>query len=193
MLNKLERYDEAKGILEEAIANAQARLGPTHVQTIGLIRTLANQHRQRGDFARAEQLLAPMIIALRDTLGNENINTFSAMRSLAGDIAEQGRNDEALILFAQALEYARVTIPASSIDLTRFLDSYGRALTREKRFEEAQAIFTEALAILHQAGLTEEKSKALITDSMIKLYTAWNAQDPNVDREAKLKTLLTNE
>ena len=73
------------------------------------------------------------------------------------------------------------------------MDSYGAALTRVQHFEEAQAVLTEAMAILDQAGPTGMQSKVLITDSMIKLYTAWNAQDPDADREAKLEALMANE
>ncbi len=190
MLNKLERYDEAKVILKDAIANAQARLGPTHVQTIGLIRTLANQHRKQEEFAQAEQLLTPMLAALRNTLGDKNINTFSAMRSLASDIAEQGRNDQALVLFAEALQHARAALPPSSTDLAYFISSYGASLTRSQRFEEAQSLFLEAEGILETAGPGKENIKAANRDLMIKLYTVWNAQDPDADREAKLEALM---
>lgn len=193
MLNKLERYDESKTILESAIVNAESSLGPTHVQTISLIRTLANQYRKQGEFAKAEQLLTPMLVALRDTLGNENINTFSSMRSLASDIARQGRNNEALALYAEALKLARTSLPSTSVDLTRFMDSYGVALTQVQRFEEAQTVLTEAMNILEQAGPAGQPSMSLIKDSMINLYTAWNAQDPDADRETKLEALMAIE
>ena len=45
--------------------------------------------------------------------------------------------------------------------------------------------------ILEQAGMAGEPSKLLIKDSMIKLYTAWNAQDPDPERTAKLGALKT--
>jgi eukaryotic-like serine/threonine-protein kinase len=190
MLNRLERYDESKDILEDAIADAQSRLGPAHLQTTALIRTLATQHRKLGEYPQAERLLAPLLIILKDTLGDDNINTFSAMRSLADTIAIQGRQEESLALFAQALNAARNTLPPTSVDLTHFMNSYGSSLTQSQRFEEAQAVLTEAAAILEQAGPPGENLKAAINNSMIELYTAWNAQSPDADHQAVLEAML---
>ncbi|MFG0298696.1 MAG: tetratricopeptide repeat protein [Phycisphaerales bacterium JB047] len=186
VLNILERNDESIAILQEAIAQANERLGETHLQTVALTRSLANLYYNQGEFALAEQTLAPMVDILRSSLGEENLNTFTTMRTLGVYIALQGREEDALPLFSQALELARGKYPPDSFDLTVFMESYGASLTRSGHFAQAEAVFLEAMEILKDAGPSGEKFSQNITESMTRMYTDWNAHEPDAAREAKL-------
>ena len=193
LLNKLERYDESEEILQDAIVHAKERLGESHMQTISLVRTLAYQYNKQGDYAQAEQTLAPMIGILKETLGEESINTFSSIRTLAVYIAKQGREEDARPLFARALELARGSYPPESLDISPFLESYGASLTRTGQYAQAEPIFLEAIGILDHSGPEGDKYRGNITEIMIRMYTQWNAQEPNADRQAKLESLLDQE
>ncbi|MBO6513052.1 MAG: serine/threonine protein kinase [Phycisphaerales bacterium] len=190
VLNILDRSDESALILKDAIDQAKERLGDTHLQTIALTRSLAFQYHNQGEYALAEQTLAPMVDTLRSTLGDQNLNTFAAMRTLGAYISFQGREEEALPLFTQALELARGTYPPDSLDLAIFMDSYGSSLSRSGRYAEAEPVFLEAMGILDHAGTAGDKYRTRIIESMIDLYTDWNAEDPDAALEAKLEALL---
>jgi tetratricopeptide (TPR) repeat protein len=190
VLNILERNEESIAILQDAIANANERLGETHLQTIALTRSLANLYYNQGEYSLAEQTLTPMVEILRRAHGDENLNTFTSIRTLGVYTALQGREEDALPLFSQALELARGKYPPDSFDLTVFMDSYGASLARSGQFAQAEIVFLEAMEILKDAGPAGDKFTQNITASMIRMYTDWNAQEPDAAREAKLEALM---
>ncbi len=177
-------------ILQDAVEQAKERLGETHLQTIALTRSLAYQYHNQGEYALAEHTLTPMVDALRSTLGEQNLNTFAAMRTLGAYVSLQGREEDALQLFSEALELARGTYPSDSLDLTVFMNSYGASLTRFGRFAQAEPIFIEAQGILEHAGRAGEKYSMDVTESMIRMYTEWNEQEPDEALQAKLEALM---
>ncbi len=190
VLNIRGQGEETIEILQGAIEQAKERLGESHLQTVALSRSLAFQYHNQGEYALAEQTLAPMVETLRATLGEQNLNTFAAMRTLGAYVSLQGREEDALPLFAEALELARGTYPPDSLDLTVFMDSYGASLTRSGLFAQAEPVFLEAKGILENVGPAGEKLSQNLRESMIRLYTDWNAAEPDPSIQAKLDELM---
>jgi len=191
---RLDQFDEALPLLRDGIDRAQQRFGIEHPLTQNLRNTYAKTLLDSDHPQEAEEVARAIINDLDPSDQAASLSKGLVARSIVSTgLSKQERNDEAIAFMSQTLEAARAAYPPSSKDLAQYLGIYASALIRGSQYQEAEPLLNEAAGILENSGTAGEDAKTFIKERMVDLYTSWIAQEPNPDREAKLRALQANE
>ena len=88
-------YEQARPLLEQALAKSQEHHGDEHPNTLRALTQLAALHSSQGRQEEAESLYLRVLDARRRVLGHDHPETRSTMASLLGLYTSQGRFEEA--------------------------------------------------------------------------------------------------
>jgi non-specific serine/threonine protein kinase/serine/threonine-protein kinase len=99
---KQQRYEEAKTLLDRALAGRKLKLGDDHPETLETLHDLGILHREQGHYEEAERLLTEALNARRVRLGADHPHTLASVHELAVLYMRQARynNAEPLLLDA---------------------------------------------------------------------------------------------
>ena len=152
-------YDQARPLLEEALAVHESRLGPGHLHVAESAAMLASLLYDQGDYERAEALTREALTVRRDRLGENDTLVAASMTDLAAILGAQGEYDESERLHRAGLEIDRQSgaLERVAIDLSNL------AVTQQRRgkYDEALALAEEALAMRRQLHGEEHTQIAL--------------------------------
>jgi tetratricopeptide (TPR) repeat protein/predicted Ser/Thr protein kinase len=146
-LISLDRLDEAERALEEAIAQAEVRLGDNHPWLAKLRATLGRVLYNRRDYTGAEAQTRAALVVLERAYGNDSPNVAAVLNGLALILDEQRRFDESLVTYERALANVRLNNGVRHINAGKILQNMGVVLRELGDDERALRNFEESLAI----------------------------------------------
>jgi tetratricopeptide (TPR) repeat protein len=157
---QLERFDEARALLEEAHATRIETFGERsleHALSLGSLGQLA--HRS-GRFAEAAELLAQALELHRELEDDVHTDVALAANDLAASLHKLGRPDEALALHEEALALRRAGGVAGELSVAESLNNLalvlldrGQEARARERIEEALELRTRILGPTHALAL----------------------------------------
>ena len=176
---RLGRLDEADALLRRALEIRRAKLGEGHPGVAVVLRTIAMVEKERGDYARAEELLfdARRILAPLGEAHPYAISTTKACASLLRMNGDLARAEELLVVVKEACESSGAT---DTEDYAGVLHELAALLHGLGRYDDAAATFERACTIkLELGGETTNYISSLMSLGMA--YTSLERYDDAVD------------
>jgi serine/threonine-protein kinase len=138
-------YDEARPLLERALAIQTELHGETHVETAKALGELVMVLHGAGDFESAEESARRVLEIRRQLLTADSPDLAASLTDLAAILSAQGRYAEAEPLYREALAIDRKHAPRHLV--ADDLNNLGTFLMDAGKYEESRAAHEEALEI----------------------------------------------
>lgn len=146
-LRQAGQLDEARDVLESALAFAAGQWGPNALRTLSVKQSLGQLHRAEGRYAEAEALQRKVVDGRVALLGRNQPDTQGALNELAVILQDMDRHDEAEPLLQEVLA-ERVRLYGERNPLTsNILNNLGLSLNKAGRLDEAESHYRRALDI----------------------------------------------
>ena len=140
-------YDEARPLLEEALAIRRARFGDNSPEIVASLDHLANLYHDQGRFGLAEPLYLRALEIREAELGPEHPNVAASLNNLAFLYRARGDNERAEPLLRRALDLYRQHHEGPHPDVARALNNLGDLERARGRLPEAVVLLEEALEV----------------------------------------------
>jgi tetratricopeptide (TPR) repeat protein len=114
---RLGRSDEARHLLEDAVAGFRRRLGDDHHYTLSAMTALASALAEIGDVDQAVSLGERALQGLREVLHEDHPHTLACQVNLAIDLAELGQQERSDELAADAVARYEERLPPDHFDV----------------------------------------------------------------------------
>ncbi|MEO7730013.1 MAG: tetratricopeptide repeat protein, partial [Kofleriaceae bacterium] len=163
------RLDDARGLLDQAIAIRLAKLGPGSPQLAESYATLAAVFQLQGDPARAHQLYQQALAIERKAYGEVHPHVGASFREDAGALTALGRWPEAHAAIDRALAIDQQTIGDDNAEHGDTLTTQGDLLCAEQHCAQAVALYRRAVA-LHEGELGADSP--VLIEPLVGLCTA---------------------
>jgi tetratricopeptide (TPR) repeat protein len=171
-LYQAKKLPEAAVITQQALEQAEHRLGPDHAMTGTLLRNLAAIYLAQGKTDEAEALVVRAVAVIEKALGPEDQDLFAAVDMLARIRLSQKRAEEALSLFRRGLAILEKVLGPESPQLVAPLDGTAAALAGTRRLAETEPIYRRILSILEKTRGPDSIELTSWLDRLGKLYIA---------------------
>jgi serine/threonine-protein kinase len=142
---KLGLYDQARPLLEEAVAVRRSLHGPRNLDVAESTANLASLLYDQGEYQRAEELARGAMAVRRELRGAEDTLVAASMTDLAAILNARGRHEEAESLYRAGLQVDRKLGARRAVATD--LSSLSVALWRRGEYSEALPLAEEALAL----------------------------------------------
>ncbi|KAJ8598953.1 hypothetical protein CTAYLR_009932 [Chrysophaeum taylorii] len=161
LLRDQAKYDEARGLLEEALDARTKMFGSKHEIVATVLNNLAALLRDQGKLKEAEPLFRRAIEIGKVTLGENHPGLATRLNNLGLLLYDQvdylgfkwhrdstlGKLEEAESLFRRAIEIGKVTRGENHPDLARWLNNRAGLMYDQGKLEEAEPLFRRAIKI----------------------------------------------
>jgi eukaryotic-like serine/threonine-protein kinase len=180
-------YDEARRLLESALALRRSIDGPTHPDVAALLFQLAYLRRLEGEFELAATLYRESLAIRRQRLGNDHPDVIDGINGLAFLLRGTGDFVQAESLYRDALGRSRRTFRSPHVILGHTLNGLGASLFGQAKHAESEPYFREALAV-YRAVHPEDHPDVDI--ALYNLATALHGEDRLQDAEPLYRDVL---
>jgi tetratricopeptide (TPR) repeat protein/predicted Ser/Thr protein kinase len=170
-------HDEAKRLLEQALAIREAALGPEHPQVAYSLDSLAAAHYGAGAYDEAKALHERAIAIWEATLGPRHPRVAYSLNSLAAVRYGAGAYDEAKGLYERALAIWQETLDPDHPDAARGLSNLAAVHEVLGAYEEAKGLYERALVILEKTLGSEHPNVASSLGNLAAVHEALGAHD----------------
>jgi serine/threonine protein kinase/tetratricopeptide (TPR) repeat protein len=143
----LGRYEDARPLLEKALALQRRYLGEDHSGVAMMLNTLGWLHAFTGDYVAARQEFEGALRIGEKSLGADDRATLAAQSNLAWVLWKTGDFRGAWMHTEQALGVAQKALPPDDLTLADLLCRRGLLLQESARYDEARAPYERCLAI----------------------------------------------
>jgi tetratricopeptide (TPR) repeat protein len=147
LLGNLDRYEEARVLLENARVLADKTLGPDSFQGASVLNSLGLLYASMGRFDDALAIHQQVLTIRRRVLGPEHPFLGSTLNNIGLVYYDLGRFPQALDYEEQAVELRRRALGKEHFEVAVALFNSSRTLRHLGRYAEAQARLDEARAI----------------------------------------------
>jgi serine/threonine-protein kinase len=156
-------FEEARPLLEEAVALHRAAHGLRHPETASSQTALALVLDEIGEREAAEALYREALVTRRAVLGPDHPLLSESLANLGYLLQNQGLDTEAEVLLREALTIDRLHFAADHPYVATSMTRLARLLRQEERYDEAETLLREALAAQrrHYAGDHPEVASTL--------------------------------
>ncbi len=171
---RLAMYDEAEGLLSEALAIREAELAPDHLDVAEVLGPLGITYAQTNRYEQAEtafQRAADIKVA---QLAAADPDLAASLNHLAILFGFQGRYDEAAAMHKRTLEIRRAAFGPDDPSVAQSLDNLAQILHNQGLYEEAIALSREALEIRERTLHPDHLSLAENLNNLASLITDLN-------------------
>jgi len=141
------RYDEARALLERALATAERELPREDPALSSTLNRLANALARQGNLVEARAYLERTITLQEETLGPEHPYIAMALHNLGGVIFRSGAYEESLAVYQRSLAMKEKLLGADHRDLSNTLSNLGITLRNLGRYAEARPYLERAVVI----------------------------------------------
>jgi len=148
-------YPAAIARYEQALAIADAVLGPEHSWSLSVLSNLASARTFTGGYAEALALYERVLAVRTQVQGPEHPDVGEALHNVAHVEWQMGAYDEAEARYERALAIRSAALGPEHPDTAQTLDNLAALLITVGRHDEARALSERALAI-HEARLGAE-------------------------------------
>lgn len=145
-------YAGAARILESAVPEAQARLGPAHETTIRGLQGLAQLNFHRGRWDESERQYAQVAAAFERSFGLDHPNTLLALSTLASHQVRQGRAAEAERILLRVVPASERVQGRDHPDTGVAVAALAQAYIVQGRFVEAEPLYIRVYTTLERTA-----------------------------------------
>lgn len=142
-LTDLSRYDEAEQALREAVALAEASLGPDSYRTLRTRQTLGWHYTSRGEPARGLEVLEPVGERLRALFGPRSLEYAGNLHNRANAYRMLGQHERALAAYRESLLAAEAAVDGNSAQIGSLWWNIATMLSALGRHGEAREALDE--------------------------------------------------
>jgi serine/threonine protein kinase/Tfp pilus assembly protein PilF len=185
LLIALDRPKEAEPLLSEALERSRRVMGDNNSLTARIIFTQGGMHHRQEKFADAEKLYRDALERRRRLLGNDHADTLYVLNQLGDVLLARDQFVEAEPLFREAFVGFQRRFGDEHWQTAIGRTQLGRALTGLDRYAEAEKLLLEANRVLSTAAADHERSRQQCFQAIVKLYEAWDADEPGKGHAAK--------
>ncbi|WP_414115073.1 tetratricopeptide repeat protein [Corallococcus macrosporus] len=139
-------FAEASRVMDEALRQTEAAVGPRHLDVARRHQGLSMAHREQREFVRALAHARASVALHRELLGNNHLKLAEALDEEGMSLLALGRNEEALKVYEEALAVKRAQLEPDDEDLQYSYDGVGQALLGLGRTREALVPLRKAVA-----------------------------------------------
>jgi tetratricopeptide (TPR) repeat protein len=169
-LNDHAQYEQAKPLLERALAIHEQVLGSNHPDTASSLNNLAVLYYSQGDYERAKPLLARTLAIDEQVLGSNHPHTAASLNNLAELYRSQGDYEQAKPLYERALAIAEQVLGPKHPDTATSLNNLALLYDHQGDYEQAKPLYKRALAIREQALGSNHPDTADSLNNLAELY-----------------------
>jgi CHAT domain-containing protein len=185
------RFDEARRLLERALAVSEAVRGSDDLQVAAVAAQLAGVCRKLPNSARSESLYQRAIAIMERTLGNEHPTTALARSQLAELYQREGKRLKAETLLRQALDVIEKTLGPEHPVFVSALMTLGNLRDGAGDLEKEEEIIQRALGIMERIDDTDSVQYAALLNNLGEVYR--QRQDYGRAEELLQRALVMNE
>jgi serine/threonine protein kinase/tetratricopeptide (TPR) repeat protein len=166
ILRKLGHYEDARPLIESALAIREAELPTDHPDRARAVIALARLEGEVAHHERAETLFRAGQSALASALGAEHPEALDAVVELAQVVLHRGRYEEAERLYRDAAVALERAVGPEDVLVGHAWSGAANALFRLGRFAEAEQAHRRALGIYERALGSDHPSVALVLGNL---------------------------
>lgn len=170
MLNNQGAFAEAKKVHEQALAAAEAGLGPDHPMVAGILTNLANACNRTGDYARAAVLHERALKLTEQTLEPGHPRVATLLNNLANVHKNLGHYSKAKALHRQALTIRRRRLNRNHVHTASSLVNLAIVHRHLGELDAAVALQKEALPMFETVVGPEHQYVALTLNNLGTTY-----------------------
>ena len=159
-------YDQARPLLEEALAIRRRLWGDDHPEIVTSLDHLASLYHDQGDYGRAEPLFLRALEIRRAELGENHPHVAASLNNLAFLYRARGDVERAEPLFRRALEIYQGLYGSSHPDVARALTNLGELERFRGRPTEAAELLGQAFAIQERELGTDHPEVAITLNNL---------------------------
>jgi len=190
VLQNLGRLQEAEPLFRDNLERSRGTLGDDHPDTILALINFAVFLDTTGRPEEAGARYREVLAIARRIFGPEHPTTLSIITSYGRLLVRQGQPQSALDLLGPARDATRAAFTGdNALRFARFLTALGSASAALPFdigcFQSAEADLLEAHRILAPSGAAGSAETADCLQSLVRLYTAWDAAEPGKGYDAK--------
>jgi serine/threonine protein kinase len=148
----LDLDDQARPMLEEALAIGRRSLGPESERVAQALNDLGKLVGDRGEFGGAEKDLKEALAIRRKLFGNEHKDVAVTLVELAAVYTNQGFDEKAEPLLRESLAIRRKVLGESDHEIAPSLNDLALLLRRKGDLAGAESLFRQALPILRKTS-----------------------------------------
>ena len=141
------RFKEAEKLERETLEISRRVLGPTDLNTLGLMNNLGSTLDYEGRYAEAEKLQRELFEIQRRVLGPEHRDTMGSMNNIAYTLEKEGRYAEAESVYRDALQIQRRVLGLEHPDTLLTMDNLNNTLAEQGRYTDAEKLCRQTLDI----------------------------------------------
>ncbi|MDH3458332.1 MAG: serine/threonine-protein kinase [Gemmatimonadota bacterium] len=145
--NNMGLFDQARPLLERALAIREDMLEPDHLDVAESLERLAALLRERGGFVEAEPLLQRAVAIREQQLSPDHPDLANALANLGATYLEQGRYEDAEPVLRRALAIRERTLGPNDPAVASNVGNLGILFWSQRKFAEAEPFFERSVAI----------------------------------------------
>jgi CHAT domain-containing protein/Tfp pilus assembly protein PilF len=166
------KYDEAIEPCQRALAIHEKALGSEHPAVAISLNNLAEVHRVRGDYAKAELLYRRALAIDEKALGIESLDVASDLNGLAELYRAKGEYAKAEPLYQRALAIREKAHGGEHPEVATVLNNLALLYYSKGDYLRAEPFYQRALAINEKALGGEHRLVATVLNNLAELYKA---------------------
>lgn len=162
------KLDEAQVLFERAVAIGRRDTKSNPAELGVALTSLAHVIADKGDAAKAEDLLRQALQQIQKGLGDANPATIKAKSNLAALLSRNDKQEEATKLYREVVESYRKTGDKTE-PYAAALTNLAGVLRKQQKFEEADPYAREAVAVMEQVSSPDPKRLITAESNLAKL------------------------
>jgi tetratricopeptide (TPR) repeat protein len=163
-------YDEADGLLLQALTMSEKVFGPEHPETANCLNKLAELSHMQFNLERAESFWKRALMIRENIVGADDPGTAEILDNLGVLYYVQAHYTQAEKLYARALEIREEHLGPEHKDTGQTLSNLGVLYHAQGKFEKAEALYQRAYAIAEKIFGSEHPFTANGLDCLARLY-----------------------
>ena len=166
------KYDEAIEPCQRALSIHEKALGSEHPAVAISLNNLAEVHRVRGDYAKAELLYRRALAIDEKALGSESLDVASDLNGLAELYRAKGEYEKAEPFYQRALAIREKAHGGEHPEVATVLNNLALLYYSKGDYLKAEPFYQRALAIFEKALSGEHRLVAISLNNLAELYKA---------------------
>ncbi len=140
-------YDQARPLLEGALALRRRVHGREHPELATSLYLLAYLLREQGEFDAAEPLFRESLVMRKSLFGEEHARVIESLNGLAFLLRGRGNFTASEASYREALGHARAVLDQSDRLLAETIQGLASALFGQGKYRDAEPLFRESVAL----------------------------------------------
>jgi tetratricopeptide (TPR) repeat protein len=179
--------DKAQPLLEDVVTSCEGKLGKDHLQLAGPLMLLACIHRNRGEYAVAEQHARRSLAIRAAQLPGDSTDVADSQFVLGTVLFKNGKLAQAEPFYRRALATRRAKLAKNAIEIAESLDDLGDLHKEEGHYARALTELQEARRI-KEANYGKEHR--VVAQSLVRIAQVQSSLNKHAAAETLLERAL---